>query len=376
MRLLANVLACLIVLGIETTLPGGSTAHAQGTTPPPVEASEPASDGHDVVRALALAADGSRAAAGMQSRRVVIWSLASGRREREIALDPEQNGIGGLAFSPDGKLIAVGNATRRRGSKGYPIVTFDVATGEVAQTYGADGDWAAQIVFSPDGRFLMSVGRGSDPMLRMWSRDDARLERSFVAHKGSVGAVALSRDGGLMATAGPEKSGRRGSSEHTIKIWDMELWPPRLVLGGHEHYVTALAFTPGGEQLVSADASGDVRIWGVPSGRTTHRIEPFAGRFEALAVSPDGRTLALAGGRYGGTEMPVGTHLRALDLATGAMTATMGGIGEQPHNPTAVAYTADGRWLVTGGEDGRVNVWDAASLGHVRTLDPGKPGQN
>ena len=135
--------------------------------------------------------------------------------------------------------------------------------------------------------------------------------------------------------------------------------------GGHRDFIKDIAFTPDGDTLISASDDKTIRVWDWRSGITLSTIRGQIGpgnegKIFALAVSPDGTTLA-TGGWYGpgtGAEPPYG-DLRLFDLKSGRLTAVLEGNSLPVFD---IAFSPDGGMLAAGGQDGYVYVWqrDAA----------------
>src|SRR5207249_733926 len=85
-----------------------------------------------------------------------------------------------------------------------------------------------------------------------------------------------------------------GGADRTVLVWEAA-GAKKHTLKGHEAAVLAVAFTPDGKTLATADAAGSVRLWDVKSGECTTTVAAHAGAAAGLAFSPDGWRLATAG---------------------------------------------------------------------------------
>jgi hypothetical protein len=149
--------------------------------------------------------------------------------------------------------------------------------------------------------------------------------------------------------------------KHALHVWDTLTGVELRQLDGHTDWV-ALAFSPDGKTLASAGGDQIVRLWEVATGQERWHRELAENVVWALAFSPDGKTLAMAtsgwvsvtfnpGGKALGTE----STIRVWEAATGKGRYRLAG-----HSgwPTALAFSADGERLASGGTDTSVLVWN------------------
>jgi WD40 repeat protein len=142
--------------------------------------------------------------------------------------------------------------------------------------------------FSPDGSLLATAG--VDHVARIWNPATGEQLALLEGHTNNVWGVDFSPDGRLLATS---------STDGTVRLWDTQGWQHVRTLSGHSNVVVTVVFSPDGTKLATASRDGSAKLWDVQSGEISLTL-------------------------YG----PEGTWLHGVD------------------------FSPDGKWLVTGGEDG------------------------
>ncbi|HKB01367.1 MAG TPA: hypothetical protein VKD90_04065, partial [Gemmataceae bacterium] len=238
------------------------------------------------------------------------------------------------------------------------------------------------LALAPDGRTVAALGQNFT--LQVWDLVEPRLIVEFRAEPLGITALAFSPDGRTLATAAGT------TSPATLEAVAVCLWDAatgRQVgkisvpygRGAKDHYrVSALAFSPDGRALAAAstaplgppDAGGGpddchpVRVWDVSTGREVRPFPVEPGRLPAssdprltegwgagcVAFSPDGRTLAVG---------DVDNTVALYEVATGRVRHRLRG---HDGRVRSVAYSADGRLLVSAASDLTGLVWDLTSL--------------
>lgn len=258
-----------------------------------------------------------------------------------------------LALSPDGKHVV-------SGSTDGTARVWDVVTGaEVARMLHDEPVYAA--AFSLDGRLVASGS--DDATLRVWDASTGAEVVQFV-HGGMVNSVVFSPDGRFVAS---------GSSDNTARV--LEVASGREVSRmTHSEYVNAVAFSPDGGFVVSGGADNTARVWDAATGAEVARMLHFVslvpvigggggGReggegVSVVAFSPDGRYVV-----SGGCDQRDNVSQCVLGSAILWDALTSREIARVTHaaQVSSAAFSPDGQYLVSGGRDGSLIVSEAPS---------------
>jgi RNA polymerase sigma factor (sigma-70 family) len=248
-----------------------------------------------------------------------------------------------LAYSPDGKLLAVGKV---RG-----VSLMEAATGRELRVL-AEETWSVPAVaFSPDGAAL-AVADADNAAL--WDVRTGKRLRQFGTALRGVSALAFSPDGKLLATAG-----------HTARLWDADSAKELRPLENGRGPYRCVAFSPDGKSLAAADADRVVRVWDVPSGDERLHLTGHTQLVRGVAFSPDGKLLATGSGTEGVAGLPQDTTLRLWDADTGK---DLQRFGPSPRGTAPLAFSPDGKTLYSAGDDTVVRSWEVGTGKESRAL--------
>ena len=187
------------------------------------------------------------------------------------------------------------------------------------------------------------VNEGRSEPVRSSGREGATVAGPglvLAGHTGPVQRIAISADG-LRAVS--------GSSDKTVRVWDLEANACTVVLEGHEDEVEGVGITGDGRRAVSCSTDGTVRVWDLEANVCAAVLRGHTGPVSAAAVTADGRRAV--SGSWDNT-------VRLWDLETNVCAAVLEGHAGIVYG---VAVTADGRRAVSGSADNTVRVWNLDS---------------
>ncbi len=276
-----------------------------------------------VVLSLAFSPDGKTLAVGAESNLITLWDVRTHARLATLA--GHADAIAGLAFSPDGNTIASASYDKT-------IKIWDAASRSELQTLTGHTKWVFAVAFSPDGSHLASASY--DRSIRVWNLRTGDVEAELRGHGGGVRAVAFSPEGRQLVS---------GGADHTVRVWRLDEDSDPVIFRGHQGPVRSVAFHPDGRTIASGGEN--LRIWDVPSGAQRQSWGDGGERIGSVAFSPRGTTLAV--GMWNGS-------VRVLDPNTLEQHSACLGPNEAV---TAVAISPDGRRIAAGGYDRLVFSW-------------------
>jgi WD40 repeat protein len=313
----------------------------------------------------------------------VLWNLSDGKRLHDLAI---QN-AGRAIFRPDGQEVAITHGNSNA------IDFVSTATGAVTKSLPGGGYGLGTATYSADGK-LLAAGSYSFGTIKVW--DLAGMKEQFTLYGQSpVHTVMFSPDGKLLAaisgelriwdvangaevatlTDAPVSRGAFSADGkwlaanpggqfpgYAVKIWNARTWQEVAAIPKEKGFPAFwLAFS---DAKAAPQKIGNVLSWQFVSGEESHTLW---GSNLAMAISPDGKWLA----------QPTGGANGIVDIWDAASGQKVQSILAHRLAVTKLSFSRDGRWLVTVGQDSnpmmvqgqpgvmisyaRVSVWDTTT---------------
>jgi WD40 repeat protein len=291
------------------------------------------------VMAMAFAPDGKTLALAGQGinndfARLHLWEVASGKELRSFPLPVNRQPFGWLAaFSPDGKLLAVGCDK---------IHVIDAATGATRHTLTTGKNHATALAFTPDGKLLVTADE--DGSLCLWDLHSGK--RLHVITTDLVYTLSIRSDGKLLAGAGPGRP---------VRLWSIAGAPggARFVLHGppqgHEHGAAVVAFSTDGKLLAAGADEGKLWLWDTTTRKRLEDRRWPAAEARAAGFDPNGRPLVVGVAYHA-------HRVQILDAATGRELLADGVHNGAIHQ---LRFSPDGKTLASLCRGGVLNLWQA-----------------
>jgi RNA polymerase sigma factor (sigma-70 family) len=290
-------------------------------------------DGRSAIRAVTFSPSGGQVAAVEADGGLRLLDARTGKLTFNHQVEGES--VLAAAFSPDGKMLAVGyaNPTDRRGFGGTRVL--DVESGKEVRMLFGHALPVSAVAYSPDGRLLATGSHDSTVKVRE-AQTGKEMVKVRALRKGvEVTGLTFSPDGKLLLV---------GSSDGLVRLFNVINAGNVRNFAGTKGRVSFLAFAPDGRRIVAAGADGVVRVWDATTGAQLRQIGARKGGTGAFALRRDGRVLAEGGAGV----------VRLWEVLTGLEYMALGG---QAKDVTAVALSPNGRTVVSGGSDGSVSAW-------------------
>ncbi len=251
-----------------------------------------------------------------------------------------------VSFSSDGKTALSVN------SEGW-IKSWDTKSGKLIGSvhHNINANAAA---FFKDKKVGFAKNWDAGSTLLLIDLTNNRKVETVVGHGGGVTALAFSPGGESILSGGWDKR---------VILWGSEQGEMRRLFAGHDQVVNAVALSHDRSFAVSGSADGTVNVWNTGTGNRIRTIKSHKRGVLTVAISPDSKWV-LSGGENKKGKV-VDYMIKLWDVARGKLVANL---GAHVAEVTTSAFSPDGTRAISGDREGTIKIWDLATRKEVRTI--------
>ena len=276
-------------------------------------------DGHTAaVRRAVFSPDGKMLVSVSEDHQTIVWDFA--RRMRLKTITEHKGVVNTVAFSPDGKWFITGDEHKT-------AIVWDAKLLEQAIVWSDQPGPIRASAFSPDARVVI------------YAAGEVLIVRETGTWKKLRELPAVLPYGDFMFTE------NHLVTDNHFRTWNLYTGES-LTIGPFESGGNWAALAPDGRQAVSVDTYGYLRFLDLANRKTLYRVHGHHDHGRAVAYSPDGKTLATASECVVLWDVASMTQLMPLEYDSVVW---------------SVAFSPDGRWLVSTHGDGSILIWDVAN---------------
>jgi WD40 repeat protein len=294
---------------------------------------------------VAFTPDARFVVSGGKDGKLKIWNVTTGGTQ--LQWDAHTGEIASFAISSDGKKIF------SSGAADGVIKVWDMSSGALQLTIPGENNQPNYVALSPDNKKL-AIGNGD---VNLYDAVTGKPQQPLVKKTISSNKVLFSPDGKTVANLGVSLNGTTSSAD--VYLWESQEGNFQRKLTGYTLGVVFVVYKPDGKALIAADSDRRLAFWDLRAGTITRTLQ-LTEEIKSLAISADGKLMAVAGGDFGQAG-----SITLLDAASGEVKRKLTG---HLLPVRSVTFSRDGTRLVSGSEDGKVKIWNVGSGAEERTI--------
>ena len=361
------------------------------------------------VTCVAFSPDGNRIVSGSSDKTLKIWDAKNGGEL--LTFKGHEHQVTSVAFSPDGRSIVSGGGDSHfllslgiRGRAGGSLKVWDAENGQERLALKGHEHEVTSVGFSPDGKRIVS-GSGRhialgvvEGSIKVWDVESGVELLSLKQIASGIRSVSFSPDGKEIVAGFAVSDvvvsgvGFGGSTDANLKVWDAHSGAEKFVIKGHLIDVLSTAYSPSGQHIATGSKDKRIRVWDSESGQEILTLNGHTGGVDGVSFSPDGRRVVsgsddktltvwdapseIPNALKGKAEAAMYHVARTLRNRAGLLNVAEEKSEEElftlkghTQGVTSVAFSPDGKRIISGSNDTTVKIWDNVSGQGALTLE-------
>ncbi len=267
---------------------------------------------------------------GQDEDMVQLWNTETGHAK--VLLITTQRNTSSVVFSPDGKYLI-------SETSGNPSALWRVETGKQIINFRELRQYFTSLIFSPDGKTIAGIisHRGKIERKTIWllNTETGKHKMTITTPIEVFEQILFSPDGATLVSEGQDA---------TIRLWDTITGKHKTAITEHVGGIEKILFSSDSATLVSEGRDATIRLWDTITGQQKATLTEFTAK-APIVLSPDGKMLANGG---------KGSAVHLSNLETGKLITTF--TGYEPVKK--IVFAKDGKTLITIENDGTTLLWD------------------